>query len=71
MILQNSSVETKTITLDTLMSSRMDGIGKCGYGTHMCGCTSLSDDGHKAMSIMRFEIDLFQGITLGIVVHQP
>lgn len=71
MILQNSSVETKTITLDTLMSSRMDGIGKCGYGTHMCGCTSLSDDGHKAMSIMRFEIDLFQGITLGIVVHRP
>jgi len=71
MILQNSSVETKTITLDTLMSSRMDGIGKCGYGTHMYGCTSLSDDGHKAMSIMRFEIDLFQGITLGIVVHQP
>jgi hypothetical protein len=49
----------------------MDGIGKCGYGTHMCGCTSLSDDGHKAMSIMRFEIDLFQGITLGIVVHRP
>ena len=71
MILQNNSVETKTITLDTLTSSRMDGIGKCGYGTHMCGCTSLSDDGHKAMSIMRIEIDLFHGGTLGIVVHRP
>jgi len=55
MILQNSSVETKTITLDTLMSSRMDGIGKCGYRILMCGCTSLSDDGHKAISIMRDE----------------
>ena len=71
MILQNSSVETKTITLDTLMSSRMDGIGKCGYGTHMCGCTSLSDDGHKAMSVMKVEIDLFHGSTMGIAVHQP
>ena len=71
MILQNSSVETEIITLDTPISGRMDWIGKCGCGRHMCGCTSLSDDGHKAMSIMRVEINLFHGSTLGIVVYQP